>query len=107
VASSFVIYVDESGDDGFRFKPKAMGSSQWFALTAVITRKNCEPVLLESMRRVKAILERNQKDPMHFRELKHNARLGCPQFWFTSLPSWMDQALAKLHASSTDTRADC
>lgn len=75
VASSFVIYVDESGDDGFKMKPNAAGSSQWFALSAVIIRKNSEPDLLESMHRVKAVLERNPKDPMHFRDMRHVARL--------------------------------
>jgi len=75
VASSFVIYVDEAGDDGFTFRPKAEGSSQWFALSAVITRKNCEPVLLESMRTVKTVLERNLRQPLHFRDMKSNARV--------------------------------
>ena len=79
MASSFVIYVDESGDEGFKFKEKASGSSEWFVLTAVITRKNSEPVLLETMRRIKAVLGRDPKHPIHFRELKHTQRVVCAQ----------------------------
>ena len=36
MAASFVGYVDESGDEGFKF---TAGSSAWFVLSAVITRK--------------------------------------------------------------------
>jgi hypothetical protein len=74
--SSFVVYVDEAGDEGFTFRPKAAGSSDWFILTAVVTRKNCEPVLLESMRKVKAILGRDSRHPLHFRKLAHSQRIA-------------------------------
>ena len=35
MSASFVVYVDESGDEGFSF---GQGSSDWFVLSAVITR---------------------------------------------------------------------
>jgi uncharacterized protein DUF3800 len=33
---SYVVYVDEAGDEGFSFKS---GSSEWFVLSAVLTLK--------------------------------------------------------------------
>jgi len=33
---TFVVYVDESGDEGFSF---GRGSSEWFVLSAVIIKK--------------------------------------------------------------------
>ena len=35
MSASFVVYVDESGGEGFSF---GQGSSDWFVLSAVITR---------------------------------------------------------------------
>jgi hypothetical protein len=37
--ASFVVYVDESGDEGFAFKEPYTGSSHWFVLSAVVTHK--------------------------------------------------------------------
>ncbi len=33
---TFVVYIDESGDEGFLFEK---GSSEWFIISAAITRK--------------------------------------------------------------------
>jgi hypothetical protein len=37
MAASFVVYIDESGDEGFVFKPDGSGSSRWFVLGAAVT----------------------------------------------------------------------
>jgi hypothetical protein len=79
MASSFVIYVDEAGDEGFKFRPNCCGSSEWFVLTAVVTRKNSEAALLHCLRLIKARLGRDPKFPLHFRELKHTSRVACVQ----------------------------
>jgi hypothetical protein len=79
VASSFVIYVDEAGDEGFQFKSSGKGSSEWFVLSAVVVRKNNVPQLWENMRATKLLLERLPKHPLHFRELKHCKRLVWAQ----------------------------
>ena len=34
--SSFVVYVDESGDEGFVFNGDGSGSSRWFVLSAAV-----------------------------------------------------------------------
>jgi hypothetical protein len=36
MAATFVVYIDESGDEGFAFSE---GSSEWFILSGVVTRK--------------------------------------------------------------------
>ena len=40
VAASFVVYVDESGDEGFKFQPRESGSSRWFVMSAIVFRKS-------------------------------------------------------------------
>ena len=39
MTASFVAYVDESGDEGFKFLPNEQGSSRWFVLSALVVRK--------------------------------------------------------------------
>jgi len=77
-AMGFYVYVDESGDEGFKFKG---GSSEWFVLSAVIVPDTSE---LEIMKRVvdgtRAALRRNgvpknKLKTLHFRDLKHEQRL--------------------------------
>ena len=36
---SFVVYIDESGDEGFVFNGDGSGSSRWFVLSATVIRK--------------------------------------------------------------------
>ena len=36
MSAMFVVYIDESGDEGFSFE---RGSSEWFIVSAIITRK--------------------------------------------------------------------
>ena len=36
MSATFVVYIDESGDEGFSF---GKGSSEWFVLSAVVTKK--------------------------------------------------------------------
>jgi hypothetical protein len=39
MTASFVAYVDESGDEGFKFLPNEQGSSRWFVLSAMVIRR--------------------------------------------------------------------
>jgi hypothetical protein len=36
MTTSFVAYIDESGDEGFKFLPNEQGSSRWFVLSALL-----------------------------------------------------------------------
>ena len=69
---TFVVYIDESGDEGFRFHH---GSSEWFVLAAVITRKETDLDTVKLVDAVRRKLGKPDKKPLHFRDLKHEQRL--------------------------------
>jgi len=70
--SSFVAYIDESGDEGFRFDQR---SSEWFVLSAVVTRRATDLEAVRLVDDVRARLARPPKKPLHFRDLRHEHRL--------------------------------
>lgn len=69
---SFVVYVDESGDEGFSFD---RGSSEWFVLSAVVTRKASDLETVKLVDVVRAKLNKRPRKPLHFRDLRHEHRL--------------------------------
>lgn len=69
---SFVAYVDESGDEGFKFDS---GSSNWFVLAAIVVRKPDDLNTVKLVDKVRVRLERQPRSPLHFRDLKHEQRL--------------------------------
>ncbi len=79
MSSTYIGYVDESGDEGFSFQS---GSSRWFVLSSVIMRKSeeSETVKLVDMVRGRINEERQPnhrmppRKPLHFRDLKHEQR---------------------------------
>ena len=68
MACSFVVYIDESGDEGFKF---GAGSSEWFVLSAVVTRKVTDVQTVKLVDGVREALGKPMKKPLHFRDLKH------------------------------------
>jgi len=38
--ASFIVYIDESGDEGFVFRPDGTGSTRWFVLSAAVIRQS-------------------------------------------------------------------
>jgi hypothetical protein len=74
MAASFVVYIDESGDEGFVFSPNREGSSRWFVLAAVVTRKEYDLETVKLVDDVRASLK-YQRKPLHFRRMKHEHRL--------------------------------
>ncbi|MBX3410245.1 MAG: DUF3800 domain-containing protein [Phycisphaeraceae bacterium] len=72
--ASFVVYIDESGDEGFVFNEDGSGSSRWFVLGAVITRKTAD---LETVKLVDTLRQmfKWERKPLHFRKMKHEHRL--------------------------------
>lgn len=70
--ASFVVYIDESGDEGFKFGD---GSSDWFVLSAVITRKGIDLETVKLVDAVRTELGKPPKSPLHFKDLKHEARI--------------------------------
>jgi len=73
--TSFVAYIDESGDEGFRFLPKEAGSSRWFVLSAVVLRKRNDKETVELLKKVRESIKKPAKTALHFRNLKHEHRV--------------------------------
>lgn len=72
---SFVAYIDESGDEGFQFLPNETGSSRWLVLSAVVFRKTHDLTGVELLKNVRALIGKQPKKALHFRELKHEHRI--------------------------------
>lgn len=70
--NSYVVYVDESGDEGFSFE---RGSSEWFVLSGVITHAATDLETVKLVDVAKSLLKKPVKKPLHFRKLKHEQRL--------------------------------
>jgi hypothetical protein len=72
------VYIDESGDEGFKFD---LGSSEWFVLSAVITRAEHDMEAVKLVDEVRSLIsskDRRGARPraqLHFRDLKHHQRV--------------------------------
>lgn len=76
MSSSFVAYIDESGDEGFTFWPDGSGSSRWLVLSALVMRKENDPLVIQTAKQARELLRKPPKHPLHFRELKHEQRVA-------------------------------
>jgi hypothetical protein len=74
VPSSFVVYVDESGDEGFVFNEDRSGSSRWFVLAAVVVPTAIELETVKLVDRLRALLSWDRKS-LHFRKMLHEMRV--------------------------------
>lgn len=72
---SFRVYVDESGEEGFVFRPDGAGSSRWLILSAVVTRRENDLQVVRLMERVRQMLGRPPKQVLHFCKLGHPQRV--------------------------------
>lgn len=69
---TFVVYIDESGDEGFCFNK---GSSKWFVLSAAIVLKERDLETVKLIDEVRTKLGREGKVALHFRNLRHEQRI--------------------------------
>ena len=67
-----MVYIDESGDEGFSFKP---GCSEWFVLSGVVVRNSSDLEVVKLVDEVREQLNKPDRKPLHFRDLKHQQRL--------------------------------
>lgn len=74
MACSFVAYVDEAGDEGF--KKIGQGTPEWFVLSALVTRKHADVASVKVLDDVRILLAKPAKKPLHFRKLKHHQKLA-------------------------------
>jgi len=72
LGASFVVHVDESGDEGLL---TGEGSSEWFVLAGVVFPKAMELGTVKLVDQVRQELGRPPRKPLHFRKLKHEQRL--------------------------------
>jgi hypothetical protein len=72
MGASYVVYIDESGDEGLN---DANGASEWFVLSGVITRASSDLATVKLVDTVRGLLGRPEKKPLHFRDLRHEHRL--------------------------------
>jgi hypothetical protein len=72
---SFVVYIDESGDEGFVFNEDGSGSSRWFVLSAAVIRKANDLQMVSCLKDVREVLGKAPKTPLHFVDLKHEQRV--------------------------------
>jgi hypothetical protein len=75
MASSYMVYIDESGDEGFNFSGPR-NSSEWFILSAAVLRRSAETELLHMWRQVRQDLGKPHGYTLHFRCLKHEQRVA-------------------------------
>lgn len=78
MSHSFIVYVDESGDDGLKnYKsPGKGGASHWLSLGAVIWRKSRDLDAVKWGRVIQSKLApQKQKLPLHFSDLNHHQRI--------------------------------
>lgn len=74
-SAGFRVYVDESGDEGFVFRPDGSGSRQWMVLSAVVVRKTNDLQLVRALGEVRVALGKPPKVQLHFSDLKHEQRV--------------------------------
>lgn len=74
MAASFVVYIDESGDEGFVF---GNGSTEWFVLSGVVIRKAQDLDVVKLADRIREKLGKAPRRPLHFRDLRHEQRVPC------------------------------
>lgn len=75
-APSFRVYIDESGDEGFVFRDGGQGSSRWLVLSAVVTRREHDAVVVKLMDDVRELLGRPRRQQLHFVRLAHAQRIA-------------------------------
>lgn len=71
----FRVYIDESGDEGFKFDQPGKGSSRWFVLSAIVTREEADLPTVKLVDHVRQRLNKPPRTPLHFRTMKHEHRL--------------------------------
>jgi len=74
---SFHAYIDESGDDGFIFKPwPDRASSEWFVVSACVVRDVTHTAASGLLHAAFDPIERVRGAPIHFAKLSHEQRVA-------------------------------
>ena len=77
MSNSFVAFIDEAGDEGFKFRPHPEpGSSEWFVLGACIMREKNRSAVMRRAHEIVNPMEVLKKAPVHFMNLSHDQRVA-------------------------------
>lgn len=78
---SFLAYIDESGDEGFKFRntDDEQASSDWFVLAAFITRKKTDLETVKAIDKVREGFKLHPKKHIHWKNLKHPQKVRYAQ----------------------------
>ena len=81
MAASFVAYIDESGDEGFKFRSNVgeQSSSDWFILAAFITRKKTDLETVKAIDIVRKDFKLHPRKHVHWKDLKHPQKVRYAQ----------------------------
>lgn len=81
MAASFVAYIDESGDEGFKFRRNVseQKSSDWFILAALVTRKKTDLATVKIIDKIRIELKLHPKKHIHWKDLKHPQKVRYAQ----------------------------
>ena len=81
MTSSFVAYVDESGDEGFKFRQNVddQTSSEWFILAAFVTRKKTDLETVKAIDNVRHEFKLHPRKHVHWKKLKHPQKVRYAQ----------------------------
>jgi hypothetical protein len=75
MTSSFVAYIDESGDEGFNFLERG-GCSHWFVLSALVKRKINDTDVVRTAAAIRQAIGHEINKPLHFKDIrKHDTRV--------------------------------
>lgn len=86
MTASFVAYIDESGDEGFKFRDnlEEQRSSDWFILATLITRKKTDLETVKVIDNVRSEFKLHRRKHVHWKDLKHPQKVRYVQI-ITSL----------------------
>lgn len=81
MVASFHAYIDESGDEGFKFRKSSdeEASSDWFVLSAFVTRKTTDIETVKVVDRVRQEFRLHPRKHIHWKDLKHPQKVRYAQ----------------------------
>lgn len=79
--ASFRAYIDESGDEGFKFRKSfdEEASSDWFVLAAFVTRKKTDLETVKIIDQVRQEFKLHPRKHIHWKKLKHSQMVKYAQ----------------------------
>ena len=79
--SGFTAFIDESGDEGFKFRePPNRGSSQWFIISAIVVRNRNISQEMRNLKEHLSTVYKGHWSKIHFKSLSHEQRSSITNY---------------------------